>query len=1123
MESRVDAAYKRIHDWLKKNPGLLEQEGALKLSPGLREEARQVILGMADPSSATDQDKINLLEHVSTGALQWAAGATGDGAAYGDSAREALALSKDAASSSSSKSSQSKENLPLKAHLEADGDAVAWDLQNLDLGPGAEAFLKIAGAAAAKAGRKVSTTLLMICIVEQGRLVRDPLWTGDFMRTQINPYWSAYRAMRDGYLSERRLKLDLSLDEARHMPQARSCTSSIAELLKRAEHLAFRTTSSRRIAGRHLLAAFFALPRPSQGLKALKRLEEIGANVDLIAGNLQGWVDGYGDLDDAWKAILLGESSRVRIAAGFDSDNTGDRDQLGITPDVNALATLIAARTVSPPLSIGLFGDWGSGKTFFMRQLRRAIKVRSQEARKSGQMQRDQAFYKHIVQIEFNAWHYVEGNLWASLVEHILDNLVSPDDDTRLTLLEQMQKHWIDQLGFKKEAMKTADEMTVQAQEKVKAAEGAVKEAERKNDAKALELQELSRKNVARDFQLSGAVAAIQAALGPLGLQPASDAVKDLEASLKEARSAVGRGGTVLAPLLKAEDRASRWRSLTIILVGAPVTAAVLSALASWSGWSRVTAVAAAVTPYVLWAAKWIRAQAEWASTQLDKVEKAQQKFNEELAKQQAETAKEITRTEHELAVARQELAAAQAQATLAAREAEAAQVALAEATPTRLLGQYVADRAASSDYRKHLGVLAVVRDDFEKLSNLIEAENWRLSPDTADDAPRLKRGERKVQTLQEEDNTSSNRINRIVLYIDDLDRCPPAKVVDVLQAVHLLLAFPLFVVVVGVDARWISKSLETRYRELLRADGEGAAAELARSFGIARSEDYLEKIFQIPLWLRPMEPSDVRRMVHGLVRGGSKPPANQAATGTSTNSGGAETASLSSLPTDAARDERPASLVAEPQAPTALPITLHSPKPTDQPSPGSTAAAGEALATGSDDAAVANVESLRISDQEHAAMNAFAPILGRSPRALKRFVNVYRLLKARLTPAAHAAFLQTSGESRLPDFTVALFVLAVDTGLPRISRHVAEAIADPSYKGGRIPRPAPVPDDSLEDWNTLDRWFDDLDPGFTSGLHRSTEWVHLVSRFSFRAAAEAIAPKPDASKKKNRAARQGT
>jgi len=46
---------------------------------------------------------------------------------------------------------------------------------------------------------------------------------------------------------------------------------------------------------------------------------------------------------------------------------------------------------------------------------------------------------------------------------------------------------------------------------------------------------------------------------------------------------------------------------------------------------------------------------------------------------------------------------------------------------------------------------------------------------------------------------------SRIVLYIDDLDRCPPDSVADVLQAIHMLLFFPLFVVV------WLAKTSYTR------------------------------------------------------------------------------------------------------------------------------------------------------------------------------------------------------------------------------------------------------------------------------------------------------------------------
>ena len=39
---------------------------------------------------------------------------------------------------------------------------------------------------------------------------------------------------------------------------------------------------------------------------------------------------------------------------------------------------------------------------------------------------------------------------------------------------------------------------------------------------------------------------------------------------------------------------------------------------------------------------------------------------------------------------------------------------------------------------------------------------------------------------------------------------------VDVLQAVHLLLHFPLFVVVMAVDARWVSRALKERFPHLL-------------------------------------------------------------------------------------------------------------------------------------------------------------------------------------------------------------------------------------------------------------------------------------------------------------------
>jgi hypothetical protein len=94
-------------------------------------------------------------------------------------------------------------------------------------------------------------------------------------------------------------------------------------------------------------------------------------------------------------------------------------------------------------------------------------------------------------------------------------------------------------------------------------------------------------------------------------------------------------------------------------------------------------------------------------------------------------------------------------------------------------------------------------------------------------------------------DNMATHKIDRIVLYIDDLDRCSEDKIMDVLEAIHLLLAFDLFVVIVGVDTRWIKNSLESK-RNL--EDGKTAT-----------STEYLEKIFQIPFHLNNME-EDVKK-----------------------------------------------------------------------------------------------------------------------------------------------------------------------------------------------------------------------------------------------------------------------
>ena len=126
-----------------------------------------------------------------------------------------------------------------------------------------------------------------------------------------------------------------------------------------------------------------------------------------------------------------------------------------------------------------------------------------------------------------------------------------------------------------------------------------------------------------------------------------------------------------------------------------------------------------------------------------------------------------------------------------------------------------------STDYRSRLGVLGVVRDDLRTIEAEITGNNLAATQTVDADSP-----DTPTTGTSEGDNQPPARPlpNRIVLYIDDLDRCPPPKVLQVLEAVHLLLAFPIFVVFVAVDSRWLTSAL-TEELPTLRGDRSGGPA----------------------------------------------------------------------------------------------------------------------------------------------------------------------------------------------------------------------------------------------------------------------------------------------------------
>jgi hypothetical protein len=954
---------------------------------------------------------------------------------------------------------------------------------------------------------------------------------------------SGFLAERDAFLG-RKGAAEADLKSQSKQPLAQPPTQATAYLdraLRRALEIAGQT-GDREIHARHLMAALLEEQTGQERSGAQERLLKSGVDLpDMRKAYFLYTRRIAGGQQPVWEEVLLGRGEPLDLPATYISDAPHGQDLIGIQREVNAFARLIAACSITPPLSIGLFGDWGSGKTFFMNQIRRRVEELSKKAQGSGQRQSEYPYYKRIAQIEFNAWHYVEGNLWASLVEHIFANLRVSGQNS---VSEDLRKHLIEQLGLERRILQQANAQVDQAQAEVRLAHQNLDGARKELEEKRKQLAEAFQQRDLQDFVFPELDQDVKNLMRSLGLDELYQSLKDMGSALQEARQVVERGNVVLTPLIHAPDRQARWRAFIWKLVVLPLLAVLLGlapALLGAEGIAQVTSLAGGAAALIGFGANWLHNQSKWMSERLKEAEAVQQRYDQRLAEALADNTRQIKELEQELQTLNTELEAALRRRDEADRRVVEAQARLQAATVPNLLASFIQDRAESNDYRKHLGLVALIRTDFEKLSGLMEEENWRLAP--PDPSGREATFEsQKYRTLEEEEQEKEKRINRIVLYIDDLDRCPPNKVVEVLQAVHLLLAFPLFVVVVGVDARWITSSLEARYQELLHREYINPSREDLQPvepdkpiFGKASPDDYLEKIFQIPYWLRPLDITSTLNMLNGMLK--VQPGRNGAARTAQPEHTGiypqAEGNNQTRDPSGSLAESIPADGTVSDESPGESPVTSPDQR-ASQPAASTQHSAGQP-ADGpnlySETVSEAQ-EILRVTGPELDYMKELAPLLGRSPRALKRFLNVYRLIKARLTANELQAFLSEQAETA-SDFQVALFLLAVDVGAPEISPALFEKI----LSGVRLAFPAEADEstsldgdqgsDTLRpdtdwlvaqldelasirdhpDWQRIRSWLEAEVPGphgfrrrMAVELKALAAWTPLVKCFSFQA-----------------------
>ena len=98
----------------------------------------------------------------------------------------------------------------------------------------------------------------------------------------------------------------------------------------------------------------------------------------------------------------------------------------------------------------------------------------------------------------------------------------------------------------------------------------------------------------------------------------------------------------------------------------------------------------------------------------------------------------------------------------------------------------------------------------------------------------------------------TESKISRLVVFVDDLDRCLPDTIIETLEAIKLFLFVKGTAFVLAADERLVQYAVRQRFPEL-----PGTETEVGR--------DYLEKLIQIPLRIPPLSGPEIESYINIL------------------------------------------------------------------------------------------------------------------------------------------------------------------------------------------------------------------------------------------------------------------
>lgn len=665
--------------------------------------------------------------------------------------------------------------------------------------------------------------------------------------------------------------------------------------------------------------------------------------------------------DEIQSKDLLSFATRPR--ADYVSDRViAGHDTLGAKEDAQALANLILLEAAEPPLAIAVFGAWGSGKSTLLAELRQEIRQQCLEQRAriasgKGNIPGEPARISGVLQVDFNAWTFADSeNLWASMTAELFDQIAAGGQDQHAAQHgARLVRQVAERTSHEGEVKRKAEAELRASNERIVAAEANLEHHRQKRttglvDASVQALLELfgpanSKAGVDKTSE-TNASTANDPALAPFRRAILSDNEINPD---EKVRAYVEASGSFARFCLVAKDYLFRGASLRRWVITVVGTAASLALVAWLQG--RLGKVELAWPQWIRWALPGLPIIAGAVSLLLPAL-RATAIFNRTIT----DTRERIWQGQIDAKVKLEQGLAARAAAERSLSEANNFLTRFADvadvtaASPTVMLDYLLKESAEVASVKGKMGFLSTVRRCFDQLNAIIDHAH----------------------------NTDPNSpVQRIIIYIDDLDRCSEKQVVQVLEAIHLLLAYPCFVVIAAVDARWLEHALANQHQALLDERQTVTPA------------DYLEKIFQIPFWVRPIDDgrgnfSGFRRLMSALLG-----------------------------PESVAKDE-------------------------DLDDHFETAQAGEASAQRlrrigpflPEDHSTGIARRLVLTEPERDLLFAMGPIAAKSPRAVKRLVNLYRLIRVSVGRWEDQHALE-GREPGTPSFGAVQLVLACEVGLP--------------------------------------------------------------------------------------------